>query len=145
MKADWTHSGPLVGELLKAHTAPGIPLYVRYRPHQQGEVLPQVLTLDVMRRALAPVDGAVPAPAPDTGVQAPRGRPWLNFSRAWRWHSATVLSAVPFSGSSAVFNDDLSQICKLLGQEAVVESSDRGPGACRAADPAATRRISRLQ
>lgn len=73
MKADWTHSDPLVGELLKAHNAPGIPLYVLYRPHQQGEVLPQVLTLDVMRRALAPVDGAVPAPAPDTGVQAPRG------------------------------------------------------------------------
>jgi thiol:disulfide interchange protein DsbD len=54
MKADWTHSDPQVGALLKAHNAPGVPLYVLYRPDQEGRALPQVLTMETMRQALAP-------------------------------------------------------------------------------------------
>lgn len=54
MKADWTHSDPLVGALLKEQGAPGVPLYVLYRPSQEGDVLPQVLTQETMREALSP-------------------------------------------------------------------------------------------
>lgn len=54
MKADWTHSDPLVGALLKEQGAPGVPLYVLYRPNQEGDVLPQVLTQETMREALSP-------------------------------------------------------------------------------------------
>lgn len=74
----------------------------------------------------------------------PRGRRHRNFSRAPRRHSATVLVTVPFSGSSTAFHDEPSQICKLLAQGAVVESSDRGLRGT-ATDLAAIRRISRLQ
>ncbi|MEN5203112.1 thioredoxin family protein [Stenotrophomonas sp. TWI700] len=54
MKADWIHSDPLVGALLKERGAPGVPLYVLYRPNQEGDVLPQVLTQETMREALSP-------------------------------------------------------------------------------------------
>ncbi|WP_242003026.1 protein-disulfide reductase DsbD family protein [Vulcaniibacterium tengchongense] len=52
MKGDWTNDDPKVGEFLRQHQAPGVPLYVLYRGMAEGVVLPQVLTPDIVRSEL---------------------------------------------------------------------------------------------
>lgn len=52
---DWTNQDPEISAYLDAYKTPGVPLYVVYPKGQgEGRKLPQLLTLDIMRDALAP-------------------------------------------------------------------------------------------
>ena len=55
---DWTLRDPAITRFLSAHGAAGVPLYLWYAPGREGEVLPQVLTPDVL------VSRAQESPAP---------------------------------------------------------------------------------
>jgi DsbC/DsbD-like thiol-disulfide interchange protein/cytochrome c biogenesis protein CcdA len=48
MRGDWTRRDPAITRFLTAHGAAGVPLYVWYAPGREGEVLPQVLTPDML-------------------------------------------------------------------------------------------------
>jgi thiol:disulfide interchange protein len=48
MRGDWTRRDPAITRFLTAHGAAGVPLYVWYAPGKDGEVLPQVLTPDML-------------------------------------------------------------------------------------------------
>lgn len=52
LKADWTRADPLITEALAEHGRNGVPLYLVYRNGGAPEVLPQVLTANILRRAL---------------------------------------------------------------------------------------------
>jgi thiol:disulfide interchange protein/DsbC/DsbD-like thiol-disulfide interchange protein len=49
MEADWTRSDPEVTRLLTEHGRAGVPLYVWYPAHGSAQILPQVLTPDMVR------------------------------------------------------------------------------------------------
>ncbi len=44
MRGDWTRRDPAITRFHTAHGAAGVPLYLWYKPGEEGEVLPQVLT-----------------------------------------------------------------------------------------------------
>jgi len=44
MRGDWTRRDPAITRFLTAHGAAGVPLYLWYKPGEDGEILPQVLT-----------------------------------------------------------------------------------------------------
>ena len=44
LKGDWTRADPAITAYLRAHARDGVPLYVYYKPGQEGQVLPQILT-----------------------------------------------------------------------------------------------------
>jgi DsbC/DsbD-like thiol-disulfide interchange protein/cytochrome c biogenesis protein CcdA len=48
MRGDWTRRDPEITRFLTAHGAAGVPLYLWYAPGRDGEVLPQVLTPDML-------------------------------------------------------------------------------------------------
>ena len=48
MLGDWTKSDPVITEWLKKFGRNGVPLYVLYNENQESEVLPQVLTPDLV-------------------------------------------------------------------------------------------------
>jgi DsbC/DsbD-like thiol-disulfide interchange protein/cytochrome c biogenesis protein CcdA len=48
MRGDWTRRDPEITRFLTAHGAAGVPLYLWYAPGKDGEVLPQVLTPDML-------------------------------------------------------------------------------------------------
>ncbi len=48
MRGDWTRRDPAITRFLTAHGAAGVPLYLWYAPGKDGEVLPQVLTPDML-------------------------------------------------------------------------------------------------
>jgi len=48
MRGDWTRRDPAITRFLTAHGAAGVPLYLWYAPATNGEVLPQVLTPDML-------------------------------------------------------------------------------------------------
>jgi thiol:disulfide interchange protein len=48
MRGDWTRRDPAISRFLTAHGAAGVPLYLWYAPGKDGEVLPQVLTPDML-------------------------------------------------------------------------------------------------
>lgn len=48
MLADWTKSDPVITEWLKKFGRNGVPLYVLYNENQEPEILPQVLTPDLV-------------------------------------------------------------------------------------------------
>lgn len=48
MRGDWTRRDPAISRFLTAHGAAGVPLYLWYAPGTDGEVLPQVLTPDML-------------------------------------------------------------------------------------------------
>ncbi|HWK40492.1 MAG TPA: thioredoxin family protein, partial [Croceibacterium sp.] len=48
MRGDWTRRDPEITRFLTAHGAAGVPLYLWYAPGKDGEVLPQVLTRDML-------------------------------------------------------------------------------------------------
>jgi thiol:disulfide interchange protein len=48
MRGDWTRRDPAITRFLTAHGAAGVPLYLWYAPGRDGEVLPQVLTPDML-------------------------------------------------------------------------------------------------
>ena len=54
MQGDWTNVDPAISEFLEAHQAVGVPLYVVFPSDGgEGEVLPTVLTQDIVAKALA--------------------------------------------------------------------------------------------
>ncbi|MEO8365657.1 MAG: protein-disulfide reductase DsbD [Pseudoxanthomonas sp.] len=54
MQGDWTNVDPAIGEFLEAHKAVGVPLYVVFPSDGgEGEVLPTVLTQNMVAEALA--------------------------------------------------------------------------------------------
>ncbi|WP_420428256.1 protein-disulfide reductase DsbD family protein [Algiphilus sp.] len=52
LKADWTRSDPRITRALAEFGRNGVPLYVVYRPGSAPEVLPQLLTVDRVLKAL---------------------------------------------------------------------------------------------
>ena len=48
MRGDWTRRDPAITRFLTAHGAAGVPLYLWYAPGKDAEVLPQVLTPDML-------------------------------------------------------------------------------------------------
>jgi DsbC/DsbD-like thiol-disulfide interchange protein/cytochrome c biogenesis protein CcdA len=53
MRGDWTRRDPAITRFLTEHGAAGVPLYLWYAPGQDGEVLPQVLTPDMLSELAA--------------------------------------------------------------------------------------------
>jgi DsbC/DsbD-like thiol-disulfide interchange protein/cytochrome c biogenesis protein CcdA len=53
MRGDWTRRDPEITRFLTAHGAAGVPLYLWYAPGKEGEVLPQVLTPDMLSELAA--------------------------------------------------------------------------------------------
>ncbi len=53
MKGDWTNRNPEITRALEHFGRSGVPLYVVYQPGAPPQVLPQVLTSDIVRAALA--------------------------------------------------------------------------------------------
>jgi thiol:disulfide interchange protein len=52
---DWTNQDPEISAYLDQYHSPGVPLYVVYpKGPGEGQKLPQLLTLDILRTALAP-------------------------------------------------------------------------------------------
>ncbi|MCW3836363.1 protein-disulfide reductase DsbD family protein [Sphingomonas canadensis] len=48
---DWTDGDPVLGRFIEAHNRAGVPLYLWYKPGAaEPEVLPQILTQEMMRR-----------------------------------------------------------------------------------------------
>ena len=54
MKGDWTNVDPAITAFLESHGAVGVPLYVVIAPGRTDAVLPTVLTLDALDRAMTP-------------------------------------------------------------------------------------------
>jgi DsbC/DsbD-like thiol-disulfide interchange protein/cytochrome c biogenesis protein CcdA len=54
MRGDWTRRDPEITRFLTAHGAAGVPLYLWYAPGEDGEVLPQVLTPDMLTALAEP-------------------------------------------------------------------------------------------
>jgi thiol:disulfide interchange protein len=52
LKGDWTRQDPQISEYLRDNGRDGVPLYVYYPPHGQPEVLPQILTENVVLEKL---------------------------------------------------------------------------------------------
>lgn len=52
MKGDWTSRDADITTFLREHERDGVPLYVYYPPHAEGRILPQVLTPDMVVRAI---------------------------------------------------------------------------------------------
>lgn len=61
MKGDWTHRDDAIGGFLASHGRYGIPFYMVYRPGREPNVLPELITKDLVISALA--DAASPAPS----------------------------------------------------------------------------------
>ncbi|HEX4881625.1 MAG TPA: protein-disulfide reductase DsbD domain-containing protein [Porticoccaceae bacterium] len=57
LKGDWTRYDPEITALLRAHGRSGVPLYLFFRPHQEAQILPQLLTEQTVLEA---VDAAPP-------------------------------------------------------------------------------------
>ena len=53
MKGDWTDANPTINAFLQEYRSPGVPLYVMFpEAGVEGRVLPSVLTLAAVERAL---------------------------------------------------------------------------------------------
>jgi thiol:disulfide interchange protein len=52
LKGDWTNRDPAITAYLAEHGRNGVPLYVFYPPDGDPQVLPQILTEDIVRRAI---------------------------------------------------------------------------------------------
>ncbi len=52
LKGDWTSRDSTITAFLRAHGRDGVPLYVYYPPHGEGQVLPQILTPDLVAGAV---------------------------------------------------------------------------------------------
>ncbi|MXV45246.1 cytochrome C biogenesis protein [Saccharibacter sp. 17.LH.SD] len=54
LRGDWTNRDKVISSYLETHGRDGVPLYVYYSPHKNGEILPQILTpglvLDVLKK-----------------------------------------------------------------------------------------------
>jgi DsbC/DsbD-like thiol-disulfide interchange protein/cytochrome c biogenesis protein CcdA len=78
MRGDWTRRDPEITRFLIAHGAAGVPLYLWYHADGEVEVLPQVLTSDMLvaraEQAPPPTPPRV-EPAPPAIAPIPTGRP----------------------------------------------------------------------
>jgi thiol:disulfide interchange protein/DsbC/DsbD-like thiol-disulfide interchange protein len=54
LKGDWTNRDPAITAYLAEHGRNGVPLYVFYPPDGDPQVLPQILTEDMVRRVIRP-------------------------------------------------------------------------------------------
>lgn len=54
LKGDWTRQDPAITQYLRQNGRDGVPLYVYYPPHGQPEVLPQILTENMVLARLRP-------------------------------------------------------------------------------------------
>ncbi|MCH4092428.1 protein-disulfide reductase DsbD family protein [Acetobacter sp.] len=52
MKGDWTSRNATITAFLRDHGRDGVPLYVYYPPYEEGRILPQVLTPDMVVQAV---------------------------------------------------------------------------------------------
>lgn len=52
LKGDWTNRNETIGAFLRAHGRDGVPFYIYYPPHGEGQVLPQILTPSLVVQAL---------------------------------------------------------------------------------------------
>ena len=52
MKGDWTNRDEKISTYLRQHGRDGVPLYVYYPPHGEGEILPQLLSPGIVQAAL---------------------------------------------------------------------------------------------
>lgn len=59
MLGDWTKSDPVITEWLKKFGRNGVPLYVLYNENQEAEILPQVLTPDLVIEKLDQLPEAI--------------------------------------------------------------------------------------
>lgn len=64
LKGDWTNRDPAITAYLADHGRNGVPLYVFYPPDGDPEVLPQILTEDIVRSAIR---GSAPASSGSDG------------------------------------------------------------------------------
>lgn len=49
---DWTQGDPTISRFLERHGRSGVPLYLYYRPGEEPTALPQILTVDMVLKAL---------------------------------------------------------------------------------------------
>jgi suppressor for copper-sensitivity B len=64
MKGDWTHRDDAIGDFLASHGRYGIPFYMVYRPGREPDVLPELITREMVVGALADAAGGTSRPAP---------------------------------------------------------------------------------
>src|SRR3546814_17651305 len=50
MVGDWTRRDEAITDFLTEHGAAGVPFYLWYEPGREGEVLPQVLTANMLKQ-----------------------------------------------------------------------------------------------
>lgn len=71
LMGDWTRRDPAITQFLTAHGAAGVPLYLWYAPGKDAEVLPQVLTPDLLATLAASAQSSAQLPAPAAPSPAP--------------------------------------------------------------------------
>jgi thiol:disulfide interchange protein DsbD len=55
MEADWTNEDEAISAYLASFGRQGVPLYVYYPPNGEPRVLPQILSVNILREAIAPL------------------------------------------------------------------------------------------
>ncbi|MGB7405960.1 MAG: thiol:disulfide interchange protein, partial [Pacificimonas sp.] len=45
---DWTSADPVITEFLGRHGRAGVPLYLYYAPGEDAQILPQLLSIDIL-------------------------------------------------------------------------------------------------
>jgi len=60
LRADWTKRDPAITRALAALGRNGVPVYVVYRPGREPELLPEILSQEILLTALTPAPGKVP-------------------------------------------------------------------------------------
>lgn len=67
MKGDWTHRDDAIADFLASHGRYGIPFYMVYRPGREPNVLPELITKDLVISAFADAASGAPLSAPTRG------------------------------------------------------------------------------
>jgi suppressor for copper-sensitivity B len=67
MRGDWTNRNDRIGDFLAAHGRYGIPFYMLYRPGREPNVLPELLTRDLVVAAIRDAAAPVSSPRPPAG------------------------------------------------------------------------------
>ena len=60
LKGDWTNGDPAITAVLEQFGRNGVPLYVVYHPGQAPQLLPQILTPDIVLTAIKAPNGVIP-------------------------------------------------------------------------------------
>jgi suppressor for copper-sensitivity B len=67
MKGDWTHRDDAIGDFLASHGRYGIPFYMVYRPGREPNILPELITRELVIGALADAASGAARPGPPPG------------------------------------------------------------------------------